>query len=130
MFQLLYFKPTVRLKNSISIVLLLILLQVTATQARDTVFIKDSETEYSLTEHSSYLEDKDGIWDIDDVVSESSQYQWKQESGKSINFGYSKSAYWFKLNLQNIEPTAKDSILIIGAKKVALLLLKATVYAM
>ena len=63
------------------------------------------------------LEDKSGQMSIDQVVQDSPENSF-QALGKSANFGYSKSAFWFRFQLDPDELLDEDVVLLFGYSQI------------
>lgn len=64
------------------------------------------ENSYAITPFVSLLEDPDSAWTIDDVVSDAFADRFKPASQSYLNFGYSDSTFWIRLQLR-YSPTRK-----------------------
>jgi two-component system, sensor histidine kinase LadS len=53
----------------------------------------------SLSGYLSVLEDKKGILTIDDILKDTTQKLWRTYSSDFIQFGYTNSAIWFRLDI-------------------------------
>jgi hypothetical protein len=62
-----------------------------------------SQAPLSLTEHLALLEDPSGQLTLSDVQSPAFAQQFKTDrpAGQALNFGYTQSAYWLRVELAN-----------------------------
>ncbi|MCG8672014.1 MAG: diguanylate cyclase, partial [Pseudomonadales bacterium] len=61
--------------------------------------IEPGVAKYTLDPHFDYLEDRNHLLSIKDFVAQDSRrFQWQRAEG-TPNFGYTQSAYWFRLSL-------------------------------
>ena len=65
------------------------------------VTLKDGKEFYEVGLNLDILEDKSKILTITDVNSPEHSKNFKKSKYKIPNYGYSKSAYWFKLQIEN-----------------------------
>lgn len=63
------------------------------------VIVDGSLGQYPFSNHVEYLEDPNKELTIDDVVGEGQQ--WTRETKNAFNFGFIKSAYWFRFSAKN-----------------------------
>ena len=73
-----------------------------AAHATSTLLLDKTKQSYSLGELVEYVEDKSGQLDIKELTQQP-ESTWKKHSGKIPNFGFSQSAYWFRIELQTNE---------------------------
>lgn len=79
---------------------LLFSLHVQALDDERTVVLNNITSEYKLTHHISYYEDKNADLDIDHVL-RNKQIQWSNHPDSSPNFGLTQSVYWLKFDVHN-----------------------------
>lgn len=65
--------------------------------------LSDSQTQYPLEEHVRIYEDKTARLTFADI-SALPQTAWKLHGKKSVNFGFTSSAWWFRVNLNDQGP--------------------------
>ncbi|KAF0249816.1 MAG: His Kinase A [bacterium] len=63
--------------------------------------LNDTKGEYPLGTYLSILEDKNKNLTIEEIASDKFAAQFVVNKTSSLNFGYSKSAYWIKFSLNN-----------------------------
>ncbi len=73
----------------------LFLIQTDLVQALDIV---QQDDELSLGRHLDYLADPGSRLDLPQALAQS---DWQQGQRQDLNFGYTRSTYWFRLNLHN-----------------------------
>ncbi|MCP3873544.1 MAG: SpoIIE family protein phosphatase [Desulfobacteraceae bacterium] len=66
------------------------------------VILEENKGEYPLGMHIDILEDKEGKWTIDDIVSPEISKQFVTSEVETHSYGYTKSAYWVRIELKNI----------------------------
>lgn len=74
---------------------LLWLVLLTAYTAYGSVLTLSTEENYPLSGHLTYLEDPDGSLQLSDL----SRQTFSPYRGESANFGFTKSVYWFRIDL-------------------------------
>lgn len=79
--------------------------------ADNTVILTDDVGMYQLGPHLDILEDRDGDWDIADVLSPEIASGFKRNLVEVPNFGFTESAYWVRVELQNPNSDKKDLLL-------------------
>lgn len=62
-----------------------------------------AQQSYSLGRHVEYIEDQSGQLDITSIR-QKSENAWKKHSKPGLNFGFTDSAYWFRIHLETSEP--------------------------
>jgi diguanylate cyclase len=62
-----------------------------------------AQQSYSLDRHVEYIEDQSGQLDIASIR-QKSENAWQKHSGPGLNFGFSSSAYWFRIHVEASEP--------------------------
>lgn len=70
-----------------------------------------SENYYDLGQSLWYFEDPDGTLVFDDVISEIPDDRWQPSTENIPSFGYTRSAYWFRVTLQNPNPLPLKRVL-------------------
>lgn len=81
----------------------LLLMSLTAVaRATEPELIITDEDSYDLTPFITLLEDPEGTLTIDDIVTPKYSSQFKPSEQSYLNFGYSDSTYWIKLNLRYV----------------------------
>lgn len=74
-----------------------------AAHATSTLLLEKTEQSYALGELVEYIEDGSGRLDIKELRQQP-ENAWKKHSKQIPNFGFSQSAYWFRIKLQTNEP--------------------------
>lgn len=84
-----------------------------ATATNNALDLRAQPSSVELTEYFDVFEDKEGHLTLQDVTSSalSSQFQGNHLPAESINFGYTKSAYWLRLTLNNSLPSDMQRML-------------------
>ncbi len=75
------------------------------------VIIEDSKDSYPLGLHFEYFEDKTTTLSFDEILSPQINNQFKQHEKKVVNFGKTKSAYWFRFTIVN-KMTLKNELIL------------------
>jgi len=70
-----------------------------AASAAPVLYLDSAQASYPLEDYAEYLEDKSGKLDIH-LVRKFSDRIWEKPTGAVPNFGFSKSAYWFRIKLE------------------------------
>lgn len=55
----------------------------------------------NLAPHLSYVEDKNSEWTIDDVYRTLNDLRWTENRETELNFGFTQSTYWFRVDMRN-----------------------------
>ncbi|OPZ37228.1 MAG: Blue-light-activated protein [Spirochaetes bacterium ADurb.BinA120] len=63
----------------------------------------------NLSAHLEYIEDSERKFAVGDILRMGDS--WKETPGGSVNFGYSRSAYWFRARIANSGQTAASALL-------------------
>jgi two-component system, sensor histidine kinase LadS len=79
-------------------------------RAGDVVTLVDGTEGYALGLHVDYLEDKTGSLTLDDVTGKAAQ-SFVASRKETPNFGFTGSAYWFRLELSNRHSSAQAWLL-------------------
>ncbi len=66
-----------------------------------TVTIGESGFPVNISQSLEYLEDTDGVLTLDQVREKDAR-AWKINNADNINFGYTRSAYWFKFIIEDV----------------------------
>lgn len=72
--------------------------------ANDTIIIEPKNKHIPvipILKHITYFEDKNGTYNLADVIKQPIQDQFQKPTKKILNFGFSKSAYWLKFDIKN-----------------------------
>ena len=64
--------------------------------------------------NASYLEDASSTLDFNDVRQSTQVNKWVSLQGKTANFGYTKSPYWFRFTVTNTEDSNADKLIVIS----------------
>ncbi len=89
-----------RLSTCIAVLLWMVLLSVNPAGAAETITLVDGTEVYPLT-RLSYLEDKDGRMNLQDVMTGEGGLTFVPGTKDVANFSFTKSAYWFRFELVN-----------------------------
>lgn len=65
------------------------------------VILDERTDQYPLEPYLEYLEDKEGKWSVDDVVSAEISGNFIPNKKEVFNFGYTDSAYWIRFTVEN-----------------------------
>jgi len=78
-----------------------------------TLPLSPNQEEYLLTPYIEYLEDPSNQLDLHDLLSPSSNELWQSntESSETINFGYTSSTYWIRVDITNPNNTHDERYL-------------------
>lgn len=76
--------------------------------AADRAALLEGMERYSLGPHLSYLEDKKGDLSLDDLVQGEAAQRFTPVLAETANFGFRKSAYWFRVNLENLNSPVSE----------------------
>jgi len=82
-------------------VLLILLFSATPVFPFDTLVIENPINYIDLYRYIDILEDNKNELVIDDIISEASQSKFNPNKDEKINFGYSPSTFWLRLNIRN-----------------------------
>jgi len=74
--------------------------------AMTTLQLESEQPEYSLNSQVEYLEDSSGKLDIE-AIQQLADQAWKQHGPSIPNFGFTDSAYWFRLNISSSDSQAR-----------------------
>ncbi|MBF0443781.1 MAG: hypothetical protein HQK54_17870, partial [Oligoflexales bacterium] len=78
------------------------------------IVLKDEIDRYQLGRVVQYIEDREGILTIDDITSQKSEKFWQDSRWDVPNFGFSNSAYWFRLKIENSLPDSRNWLFELG----------------
>jgi signal transduction histidine kinase/DNA-binding response OmpR family regulator len=84
------------------------ILQALSLALLDQVYLSDAESKYPMGLYLDILEDKQKQWTIQDVASESLSQQFVRSKVERPSFGFTTSAYWVRLRLNNQAITNTD----------------------
>ncbi len=73
----------------------------------DALVLSNESNKHSAIGYIWYLEDKQGKLDIQDILQPQFQWRFKNVGNKAPNFGLTKSAYWFQLQVVSGEDRPK-----------------------
>ncbi|SDH44962.1 ATP-binding protein [Alteribacillus bidgolensis] len=79
-------------------------------EAAAAVDLKQSEQKYDLHSSLELLQDKEGIWSVEEVSSEAFSASFTKNKGSIPSFGYTSSVYWIRFQLEN-NTTVDDWVL-------------------
>jgi PAS domain S-box-containing protein len=83
-------------------------------QAQETVILADKQDEYPLGLHLEILEDIEGRWTIDDVISPEIARQFVPSRSEVPNFGFTDSVYWIRFRIRNTANLTRQWYLVLG----------------
>jgi len=83
------------------VILVLICMRSVCSGAQGPVLLTDDSDEYPLGLHLEYLEDPTGALTIADVAAPEYDRRFQPASGKTLNFGYTRSVYWVRFRALN-----------------------------
>jgi len=70
-------------------------------QTENPITLTDEQEHYPLGLHLEILEDKDGLWTIEDVTSPEISAQFVLSQDQTPSLGFTKSAYWVRFQARN-----------------------------
>jgi len=100
----------VNLNNIILCFILLIFFSIHA-KASDPVIITDTVDSYPLGTYFQYLEDKTTKLAFEEILTSNINGQFKKHEKKVVNFGKTRSVYWFKFTVINKMKKAEELLL-------------------
>jgi len=100
--------------------LLLSLLMYIPLYAAEPIAVDDSFRRADIGTYTEYLEDKGGKLTIQEAMKHAG---WEQSKGTSLNFGYTDSAYWFRITVNNTTRDMKNMFLEVGYSQLHLVYL-------
>ena len=68
----------------------------------DILVLSDTTESYPLGRHLSYFEDKSGTLSFDDIRNGAGRFAFTPSRSGSLNFGFTRSVYWLRADLQNM----------------------------
>jgi hypothetical protein len=71
--------------------------------AGNVLFVDPQTDTYDLAHYLSYIEDTKGTVEIEQIWEPDNNIQWQHVPNDSLNFGYTRAAFWFKLKLIKLE---------------------------
>jgi len=77
------------------------------------VLLEESREHYVLGKSISVFEDPNDDYSIEEVASPSSGIQFSRSQQKQPNYGFTKSAYWVRLDLHGYSSQTKDWLLVL-----------------
>lgn len=92
---------TLSLYTNSLIIIFLALCSLTLSQNSHALTVNDVQESYNLSFDISYYEDKKGDLDLDAIMEKHASKQFLSGQTKVLNFGFTKSAYWFHINIEN-----------------------------
>lgn len=88
--------------------LLTLLLLVRAAEVHAQLLLLDSvQSSPFLGQYTRYLEDRSGALSIAEVHESNTDGQWLTGEKKSLNLGYSASAFWLRVEIKNLTPAKR-----------------------
>lgn len=84
-----------------SVAFLGVLLCLALSGYADTIHFDDSHEKYNLDYYMEFLEDRNHTYTINDVSSSKANYLFVSSSTSNLNFGLTKSSYWFRFTVSN-----------------------------
>jgi len=89
--------------------LLLILMSVfSMAQAYASPLVLFEKGQYRLAPFISYLDMKNQDYSIEEILAGEYELAWQKNKVNDLNFGFSKSIYWLKIELENHNETVQD----------------------
>lgn len=88
-------------KTLLLVILLFFMIVNISAHASDPVIINDSNNSYPLGLNFDYFEDKSTTLSFEDILSQEINKQFIGHEKKIVNFGKTKSAFWFRFNILN-----------------------------
>ena len=76
---------------------------ISAAYAADVLTLYAGTEHYPLGRHLAYLEDKTGTLTLDELIQVKAGKSFAPSLSETPNFGFSKSAYWLRLDLVNLD---------------------------
>lgn len=55
----------------------------------------------NLSQHLSFVEDKESVWSADDVYRSIDDLRWTENREMELNLGFTQSTYWFRVAMKN-----------------------------
>lgn len=65
------------------------------------VLLNPAVQQYEITQHIEYVEDRNRLLGITDFIQQTARFDWQSPKGVP-NFGYTRSAYWFHVQLDQL----------------------------
>ncbi|MBE7412212.1 MAG: sensor histidine kinase [Leptospiraceae bacterium] len=95
--------------------LVMLFLSLKSIESIEPLVLQPDFTGKSLGYSLEYFEDKEKIFDIEQIIEvdsiSSRKINWKKSSQESPGFGYTNSAYWMKFSIENQTQTEKEMFL-------------------
>lgn len=82
-----------------------------SARAEERLLVSRLPDRYDLNPYLSYLEDPDGTLTFDQIGNNNGERRWRKVSKTTVNFGYTASAFWFRLRLFNTEAESLDRLM-------------------
>ena len=82
--------------------------------ANGPVILSDDAGHYPLGPYLDILEDPDGKWDIEDIIAPDLSSQFIRSTADVPNFGFTRSIYWARVNIKNLDQDGGRYLLEIG----------------
>jgi hypothetical protein len=92
------------LRNPVALSLLVLSFSTVDAAAAEPLVVDDTLESRPLGLYMDVLEDSSGAWTISDVASPDFARRFKACGRERNNFGYTESAYWFRLRVQTAPP--------------------------
>lgn len=93
---------TKRIFAFITLLILCLLSMKAVAQPVGVVVLTDAQERYALGQHLEILEDKDGVWTIEDVTSPELSQQFVPSQEDVPNFGFTNSAFWVRFRVKDL----------------------------
>jgi signal transduction histidine kinase/DNA-binding NarL/FixJ family response regulator len=82
-----------------------------AANAAEPLLLRDGQQSYAVGRHFEYLEDKTGTVSIDDILNGRAGQPFVPSDRDTLNFGFNRSAYWFRAELRNLDSPVGEWLL-------------------
>jgi hypothetical protein len=99
------------MKRSILRFVILLLSSSAPLFGAEPLVVDEGEVELSVGPYVEFLEDADGRYRIEDLVSERRELPFVQSNSKHLNFSYSDSVYWIRFKLNNVTERTRTLLL-------------------
>ena len=82
----------------------------TPAYSLERVVLSADRDQIPLGEHLTYLEDREGLWSFEDVRASARTEYWQRTQASLPTFGFTASAYWFAVEIQNVDAVNADHV--------------------
>lgn len=97
-------------KNILSFILSLLMMPLAAWGQPTSLLLSKSFVSTQLGPYLEYLEDANGGWTVEDVISPERASKFQKNSNLIFSAGVTDSVYWFRFKVNNIEPESRSLI--------------------